>query len=561
MKRNKSRGISEAETRRRLIDHMITHAGWGSITDYDEMQKYTDETVIEYQTANGHVDYALFYDGKPLALVEAKRLSVGPQNVLKQAQRYARGLPTTWWEFGEYRVPFIYSTNGEVIWFQDLRHPNSRSRIVKQFHTPEALVEMLTRGDADACSWLIDNSKVGKERLREYQRDAVEAIEKELCKGKRKMMVAMATGTGKTFTAISLLYRLMKSGFAKKILFLVDRRALAAQAAGSMSVYEPESGLKFDKIYEVYSQKFKRGEIDETKFDVSVLPNHYLTNPDPNHTFAYVCTIQRMRINLFGLPGEESETGDVHYHVKSLVNDVHQIQFACAFGRALEKRGFPAGDKAILNTGLPEFIMNGSLRTICTYFSNLWPEDGCFSIEYPRNIGYFTWDRSVVVREPTKEMEYGFTSVVTDDHLSLFEKYGTRVEEDLKNGFKEELYLTPTTLDELIQSMNPNVSSLAKELKEIVLSNRSRLLDDEIEALRRTGVHANQVFMKLTYHIESSRVSISRRGKIYRKKDVMRTALQMLPDDIRKSAKVEEWMNLRPELRREVERELAGQLT
>lgn len=86
-------------------------------------------------------------------------------------------------------------------------------------------------------------------------------------------------------------------------------------------------------------------------------------------------------------------------------------------------------------------------------------------------------------------------------------------------------------------------------------------MNDEIEALHRTGVHAKQKIMKLTYHIETGRVSISRRGQIYRKRDVMRTALQMLPDDIRKSAKVEEWMNLRPELRREVERELAGQLT
>ncbi len=253
--------------------------------------------------------------------------------------------------------------------------------------------------------------------------------------------------------------------------------------------------------------------------------------------------------------------GDVHYLVKSRDEQVTQIQFACVFGRALERRGFPAGDKSILNTGLPEFIMNGSLQTICTYFSNLWPEDGCFTIEYLRNIGYFMWDRSVVVRDPAKESEYGFKSVVTDDHLSLFEKYGTHVEEDLKSGFKEEIYLTATTLEELTKSENSDVSSLAKELKEIVFSNQSRLLNDEIEALRKTGVHANQRLMKLSYHIESSRVSISRRGKIYRKKDVMRTALQMLPDDIRKSAKVEEWMNLRPELRREVERELAGQLT
>jgi len=255
--------------------------------------------------------------------------------------------------------------------------------------------------------------------------------------------------------------------------------------------------------------------------------------------------------------GHSKEFGDVHYSEKEVDGEIRQIQFASAFGRALSGRGFPVGDKCILNTDFPEFIKEGSLQVICVYFSNLWPEDGCFTIEYPRNIGLFMWDRSVVVRDPTKEVEYVFKSVIADDHLSLFEKYGTHNEEDLKNGFKEEFHMTSRTLEELIQSKNPKVSSPAKELEEIVLSNSSKLLNDEIEALCRVGVHANQRLLKLTYHVESSRVSISFRGKIYRKKDVMRTALIMPPDDICKRAKVEEWMNLRPKLRRETERELA----
>lgn len=316
----KSRGISEHETRKTLIDRRLEQAGWGRITPYDETRVYKNESVIEYKTTKGPADYVLFHKGKPLAIVEAKKLTVATQSVLKQAQRYASGFPATWWEFGEYHVPFVYSTNGVVIWFQDLRVADSRSRKVKQFHTPQALLDLLSRGEVVSSSWLQENPNTGKERLRYYQKEAVEAIERELSYGKRTMMVAMATGTGKTFTAISLLYRLMKSGFAKRILFLVDRRALAAQAAGAMSVFEPEPGLKFDKIYEVYSQKFKSGELDEQKFDVTVLPNHYLTNPDPNHTFAYVCTIQRMRINLFGLPTDEPETGDAEQE-----EDAYQI--------------------------------------------------------------------------------------------------------------------------------------------------------------------------------------------------------------------------------------------
>ena len=115
------------------------------------------------------------------------------------------------------------------------------------------------------------------------------------------MLVAMATGTGKTFTMVNQVYRLMKAGVALRILFLVDRRALAAQAVLAFASLEPEPGLKFDRIYEVYSQRFQRGDFDEDeKFDPKVLPSSYLTDPQPGHAFVYVSTIQRMTINLFG---------------------------------------------------------------------------------------------------------------------------------------------------------------------------------------------------------------------------------------------------------------------
>ena len=111
----------------------------------------------------------------------------------------------------------------------------------------------------------------------------------------------MATGTGKTYTIVSQIYRLLKSGFAKRILFLVDRRALAAQAVNAFATFETEQGLKFKQTFEVYSQRFQRGDFEEgDTFNPQVLPNSYLTNPQPGHAFAYVCTIQRMRVNLFG---------------------------------------------------------------------------------------------------------------------------------------------------------------------------------------------------------------------------------------------------------------------
>ena len=177
------------------------------------------------------------------------------------------------------------------------------------FHTPAALQEMLEKGNHEAQDWLQTHA-VNHPWLRPYQKEAIQAVEKAILAGKRTMLVAMATGTGKTVTAIDLIYRLMKSGYARRILFLVDRRALAAQAVTAFANFDAEPGLKFDRIYEVYSQRFRPEDLEDDKFDPKVLPTSYLTNPDLSHAFVYVSTIQRMRINLFGAPENTAWGGD-----------------------------------------------------------------------------------------------------------------------------------------------------------------------------------------------------------------------------------------------------------
>jgi len=318
--------MGEARTRKQLVEKALQAASWWPIVDLIKGAKYDTCAVREYETQEGPADYVLFHKGKAVAAVEAKKLSLGPQNVLVQAQRYARGFRNGSFKFGEFHLPFVYSTNGEVIWFQDIREKGSRSREVARFHTPSALSEFLAQDRTIAAEWLRKTPN-DNEFLRPYQREAIGAIEQALYSGKRKMLLAMATGTGKTFVAISLVYRLLKSGFAKRILFLVDRRALAAQAVGAFAAFEPEPGLKFDRIYEVYSQRLRREDIgEEFKFDPNLLPEGYLTNPQPQHAFVYVCTIQRMRINLFGRAGmftptvgereeeEEAEKLDIPIH-------------------------------------------------------------------------------------------------------------------------------------------------------------------------------------------------------------------------------------------------------
>jgi type I restriction enzyme R subunit len=171
---------------------------------------------------------------------------------------------------------------------------------VTALHTPNALRGLLAR-DLDGALDRLKQMPHDHPRLRPYQLDANAAVEKAIAERKRNLLVAMATGTGKTYTLVNQIYRLMKAGVARRVLFLVDRRALAAQAVRSFNSFDVEPNLKFTKAYELYSSKFQKEDFgDEERFDPKVLPQRYLTDPQPGLAFVYVATIQRMAVNILG---------------------------------------------------------------------------------------------------------------------------------------------------------------------------------------------------------------------------------------------------------------------
>ena len=303
-------GPDSAEGKARiLIDDMLEKVGWEIIREGDHVPQTGNYAVEEFPTDSGPMDYALIVDGQVIGDVEAKPEGTGVPSVLQQSERYSKTYTKGNLEYeGGYHIPFLYSSNGHLIWFRDATTKRNIQREIKKFHTPDALNEFLERNIEEALSWFQENP-VDIPGIRAYQREAVESVEHAIIDNKRKLLLAMATGTGKTFTAAEIIYRLLKSKTAKRILFLVDRRVLAAQAVREFSSFEPEPTQKLDKLYEIYSQKFRKDDVEEG-FDPNVLPNEYLTDPKSNHTFVYVSTIQRMRINLFGQKGVFSWSGD-----------------------------------------------------------------------------------------------------------------------------------------------------------------------------------------------------------------------------------------------------------
>lgn len=129
----------EAEwlTRKKRIDPLLTASGWTlrPFAPSVDLAGFSNHAIEEFPTASGPADYALVAGGRLLSVVEAKNVTLGPQNVLTQAERYARGIGDSQFDFSGCKVPFLYSTNGEILWFHDVRHPRNRSRRVAFPHT------------------------------------------------------------------------------------------------------------------------------------------------------------------------------------------------------------------------------------------------------------------------------------------------------------------------------------------------------------------------------------------------------------------------------------------
>jgi type I restriction enzyme R subunit len=263
--------LDEADTRH-LIDAQLRAAGWevdSQALTYERgarPQPGKHRAIAEWPTADGRADYVLFVGLEALAVVEAKRQGKDIPGAIQQAKRYSRAftvredekIPGGPW--GDYRVPFLFATNGRAyleqlktksgIWFQDVRRPTNHARALVGWHTPEGLRELL-RQDVDAAQAALRAEPVDLPGLRDYQVKAIRAVESALEDGRRQCLVAMATGTGKTRTFIGLIYRLVKTGRFRRVLFLVDRTALGIQASDAFKASHVDGVKAFSDIYDL----------------------------------------------------------------------------------------------------------------------------------------------------------------------------------------------------------------------------------------------------------------------------------------------------------------------
>ncbi|MBP6599814.1 MAG: DEAD/DEAH box helicase family protein [Giesbergeria sp.] len=247
---------------RQAIDEQLIQAGW-VLQDLRALNLGAGlgVAVREYPTDSGPADYVLFVNRIAVGVIEAKRedAAVNLTVTERQTQRYASA--TLKWRKDRTPLPFLFEATGQVIRFTDGRDPAPRSRELFHFLRPDTLAQWLGQPATLRSRLKNDMPVLHAERLRTCQVSAVTGLENALALNKPRALVHMATGSGKTFTAITSIYRLLKFGGAKRILFLVDTRNLGKQAHQEFMAYTPpDDARKFTELYNV--QRLSSSAID-----------------------------------------------------------------------------------------------------------------------------------------------------------------------------------------------------------------------------------------------------------------------------------------------------------
>lgn len=278
--------MTPEQNARQIIDQKLFQSGW-IIQNLNKLNLSAGVGVAvrEFPTSTGPVDYALFVDGKPVGVIEAKKTDLGENitTVENQSSRYAHS--TLKYVNTNYRIRFAYEATDKLIRFTDYDDEKYRSRKVFSFFRPETLRYLLAQADTIRNNLkrlpLLDDTG-----FRKCQIKAIKGLEKSFAENHPKALIQMATGSGKTFTAITASYRLLKYGKMKRILFLVDTKSLGEQAEREFLAYTPNDDPRtFSQLY-----------------GVRRLKSSYI----PNDVQICICTIQRMYSILKGEELDES---------------------------------------------------------------------------------------------------------------------------------------------------------------------------------------------------------------------------------------------------------------
>lgn len=369
--------LSEEETRF-LIDGQLRKAGWQAdskalrFSEGARPEEGVNRAIAEWPTGKdelgnqGFADYVLFVGLRPIAVIEAKRKNIDVSGKLAESYRYSKCfdngfLRETLLEDNEpdrvneavalyevswrdtsgsqrFKIPFCYSANGRDyratlktksgIWYRDVRDTRNMPKALPEWHRPEELIELLGSDPQRRNQWFADHLDMNELGLRYYQEDAVRAVEKAVVEGQQNILLAMATGTGKTRTAIAMMFRLIQSRRFRRVLFLVDRRSLGEQALGAFDDTRI-NGDTFNSIFDIKGLTDKFPE-DSTKIHVATvqsLVKRTLQSDEPMPVARYDCIVVDEAHRGYILDKEQTE-GELQFR--------SQLDYISAYRRILD---------------------------------------------------------------------------------------------------------------------------------------------------------------------------------------------------------------------------------
>jgi type I restriction enzyme, R subunit len=469
----------EAEARQ-IIDEKLSAAGW-HLQDYGHQNFGAGRGIAlrEAKMVNGYADYLLLVDGKALGVVEAKKAGATLSGVEPQTKKYGEG-PTayipTWQD--DRSLPFLYESNGAEIYFTDTRDPVPRSRKLFGFHRPETL-----------AGWAQDLLSL-RQRLRNMpplergnlwrvQVEAIANVETSLAHNRPHALVQMATGSGKTYMAINLVYRLIKHANARRVLFLVDRTNLGTQAERAFRAFDtPDDGRKFSELYNI--QHLKSNVLD----DVSRV---------------HISTIQRLYSILSGVPVQPEEE-EASIYEREEQHDIIRPEREVLYNEAIpvEYYDFIVVDechRSIYNVwrdvlGYFDAFLIGltatpSKRTIAYFHQNL-------VMEYGR-------EKAVADGINVPGLVYRIRTRTTEEGGAIPEGFNVRVRDTATRAERqqlldEELAYDPSQLDRSVT--NPD------QIRTVVRTFRDKLFAPDGIFPGRTEVPKTLIFAKTDDHAE-----------------------------------------------------------
>lgn len=482
---------------RQEIDRKLAQAGW-LVQDYRQanLGAGLGVAVREYPTETGPADYLLFVDRKPVGVLEAKRDSMGENLSVaeSQSERYANATL----KHSKHNIPrrFLFEATGLTIRFCDRADPKPRSREIFHFFTPQTLALWLEQPSTLRCRLAEQMPSLPSANLRSCQTAAVTGLEQALAADKARALIHMATGAGKTFTAITAVYRLLKFGGARRILFLVDTRNLGKQAHQEFMAYTPpDDQRKFTELYNV--QRLASSRLDP-------------------HAQVCISTIQRMYSLLSGEPIDESAEELSLNEIQQTAKQAKQVSYNPAI--PIESFDFIIIDechRSIYNLW----------KQVLDYFDakliglTATPDKRTFGFFNQNIVAEYTYEQSIA---DGVNVGYDVYEIRTDltqrggvipaqewvDHRDrqTRQKRWAQTEEEVAYSSKEldRSVVNPSQIHEVIKAMKTAVETQIfpqrqETPKTLIFAKTDSHADDIIHAVREVYHEGNQFCKKVTY--------------------------------------------------------------